>query len=65
MFKSINQWIKKEICKIISGYIPPVVIIIFGMFAVTYIPDIAWGATAIFAIVFYIIYIWFIDKKHP
>lgn len=45
------QWIKKEVVFLLRGYLPVVGVILFAMFAVSFLPeDIAIKAIGIFAV---------------
>lgn len=63
MLKFLKSWFKDAIWYALGSYIPLFLILTFGMFAVNYWPDYAWGSTACFALVTLLVVFFLIWKK--
>ncbi|ARJ42201.1 hypothetical protein B1H58_09355 [Pantoea alhagi] len=51
MSNYFRTWLRRQLRFFASTLIPAVLIIGFGMLAVTFWPSVAWGSTAIFALI--------------
>ncbi|KLF48761.1 hypothetical protein YA35_24955 [Klebsiella aerogenes] len=56
----LKRWLSTQLKYFASTLIPVLLILGFGMLAVTFWPSFAWGSTAIFAIVVIAITFWLV-----
>ena len=54
----LKKWLRTQLIYFSSTLIPVVIILGFGMLAVTFWPSFAWGSTAIFALAVFSVTFW-------
>jgi len=60
MSNFFKDWLRRQLRYFISTIVPTVLILAFGMLAVTFWPDHAWGSTAIFAVIILAVTFWLV-----
>jgi hypothetical protein len=60
MSNFFKRWLRSQLRYFASTLIPVMLIIGFGMLAVTFWPSIAWGSTATFAVIVIAITFWLV-----
>ncbi|MFC0141365.1 hypothetical protein ACFFJN_15420 [Erwinia mallotivora] len=56
----LKRWLRTQLRYFASTLIPIMLILGFGMLAVTFWPTFAWGSTAIFALVVIVVTFWLV-----
>ncbi|WP_114195001.1 hypothetical protein [Edaphovirga cremea] len=63
MINFLKKWLKAQLSYFFWGYVPLIVVVIFGVAVAQYFPGIAVQATGIFFVVVLIFVFWF-NYKH-